>query len=90
MKWFLVLLIIPFLGCGELPQEIPEVEIPLEENEVAFPAPLPSNIRVRVKQHPERAEGACKKVCEQAGGRMHKLGPANNPVGWECLCSKEG
>lgn len=98
MRWLWICLgLCVFLGCEEGPPPVtvdhPDAAIPtIEEAPVGpriGPAPLPSNVRARVQQHPSRAEEACRRVCANANGEIYKVGPADTPHGWECLCSWE-
>lgn len=76
------------IGCGE-----PEPGIPTVSEDPAGPVIaqvlFPSNIRARVAQHPERAERVCRRACERMEGRLYRLGPVDEPPGWECWCSRE-
>ena len=91
------------IGCGEVepptpvsppppptPAEVESVTIPAPEDAVIFEAPIGPGTKARVRKHPELAVPACEKGCEAVNAEMHRVGPADNRHGWECLCSRSG
>jgi hypothetical protein len=105
MRWFWIVLgpcavgvivtaLVTLLGCGDIepPPVDGDVMTTIVEEPIGpriEPAPLPSNVRARVRQHPSRAPEACSNACLRAGGKMYKVGPSDTAYGWECLCSWE-
>jgi hypothetical protein len=105
MRWFWIVLglcaagvivaaLVNILGCGDIePSPVDgDVMTTIVEEPIGpriESAPLPSNVRARVQQHPGRAAPTCREACERVGGKLYKVGPADTTLGWECLCSWE-
>lgn len=98
MKWFWIVLGLCaalVLGCDEgavvLDRDEP-TRTPVERNlpPDEFDAPIPRSIRARVQQHPKRAEPVCERACARAQAEVKRVGPADTPWGWECVCIRSG
>lgn len=94
MRWLwvvgsLYLTAIIAIGCGEPPPSgVATVERDAPGMRIGD-APISATLMETVRQHPERAEDTCVRICEKVNGRMYKIGRTTGRFGWECLCSWE-
>jgi len=89
MRYIGIVFLICLLGiiaCEDPGEGIPTIEHD-PVGDFIGDAPMPSSMRARGQREPSRAPDLCKEACERANGEVHKVQPADNRYGWECICS---